>query len=883
MKPISLEISAFGPYSGREYIDFNRLADGGLFLICGETGSGKTMLLDAISFALFGKSTGDNRNDLTALRSNRCAFEATTLVSFVFEQDGKVYKFERRLERKRKNLSASAAALRMDDEGIFVPLYENAKEKEVNKKAEELIGFSYEQFRQIIVLPQGQFEKFLVADPDEKEQILSNIFGASYWENVAENFYQIAEKNRKDLEETKQAIAMRLEQTGCKDRDSLSEYIDKLREKLSILEAEHDKKDHKAELQEIERQKKTVLDYKELDSRVKKLNELELKKEEIRAKEKLKIFAEAAEGFRNQVKELEEAKNAVTARELSIKTIGADIEKSEKLQKKSEEALSRHQDKSDEYEQKKTLKTKLESKREKYAAIDKLETELKEKTDIYSKLSKKETEAKSAYDAEAAKAIHAKQEYDQAKERHAVLLDKYHAGIYGDIAARLTEGAACPVCGSCEHPHLAERSEDAVSKEDTDRAKEAEDKAYHTMGELDKAAKIKQQLYEDVKNKRSDAEAKRNIAEERLETVKEELIVNIANGTELEHKIEKLEAEISEYNEKEGELKKVLEDAKIKLGKEKSRQETLTAEYRTELDKADKLEQKLQADMAASEFKDIEDIKKNLLEKTRISQLNKEIADFYANINSANKLIFEKQSEIGNAARPDEAALKDREEKLRSENDSYIKEHTSIANSIDNLSEALNKIDELSGNFTERLVQADDDLSFAKRLRGDTGVGLHRYVLGIMFGSVIAAANKMLENVHGGRYRLCRTDDKLAGKNKRGLGLKVYDSFSETGEARDVSTLSGGEKFLVSLALSIGVSSAASGSGAKIEAMFIDEGFGTLDDSSVHDALEIIGSIRRSNGLVGIISHVQVLRDNIPNKLVVNKSREGSTVSIVTG
>lgn len=124
---------------------------------------------------------------------------------------------------------------------------------------------------------------------------------------------------------------------------------------------------------------------------------------------------------------------------------------------------------------------------------------------------------------------------------------------------------------------------------------------------------------------------------------------------------------------------------------------------------------------------------------------------------------------------------------------------------------------------------------------------------------------------------------KLAGKNKRGLGLKVYDSFSETGEAGDISTLSGGEKFLVSLALSTGVSSAASGSGAKTEAMFIDEGFGTLDDSSVHDALEITGSIRRSDGLVGIISHVQVLGDNIPNKLVVNKSREGSTVSIVTG
>lgn len=183
-----------------------------------------------------------------------------------------------------------------------------------------------------------------------------------------------------------------------------------------------------------------------------------------------------------------------------------------------------------------------------------------------------------------------------------------------------------------------------------------------------------------------------------------------------------------------------------------------------ELDKADKPEQKLHEDMSASAFESIADIKNNLLEKSRISQLNKEIADFYANINSVNKLISEKKSEIAEAARPDEAALKDREEKLRSENDSYIKEHISIADNIGNLSETLNKIDELSGNFTERLIQADDDLSFAKRLRGDTGVGLHRYVLGIMFGSVIVAANKMLENVHGGRYRLCRTDDKARRK-----------------------------------------------------------------------------------------------------------------------
>lgn len=166
-------------------------------------------------------------------------------------------------------------------------------------------------------------------------------------------------------------------------------------------------------------------------------------------------------------------------------------------------------------------------------------------------------------------------------------------------------------------------------------------------------------------------------------------------------------------------------------------------------------------------------------------------------------------------------------------------------------------------------------MEFAKKLRGDSGIGLQRYVLAILFQQVIGEANRMLGKVHGGRYHLYRSDDKGKG-NKRGLELKVYDNRRPDTEGRSVSMLSGGEKFLVSLALSIGMSTVAQKGGVQIEALFIDEGFGTLDDSSIHDAMEVLESVRRSSGMIGIISHVQLLESNIPTHLEVVKSGSGS-------
>ena len=179
-------------------------------------------------------------------------------------------------------------------------------------------------------------------------------------------------------------------------------------------------------------------------------------------------------------------------------------------------------------------------------------------------------------------------------------------------------------------------------------------------------------------------------------------------------------------------------------------------------------------------------------------------------------------------------------------------------------------------------IQVDADLEFANRLRGRSGVSLQRYVLGVMLTAITAEANRLLRNVYSGRYRLYRTDEIAGASRKSGLELEVYDSQNQ--QRRSVTTLSGGEKFLVALSLAIGLSTVvqAQGSGIRLEAMFIDEGFGSLDRDAVNDALDVLQGIRRSAGIVGIISHVEALAETIPAKIEIRKGKTGSNCVIIS-
>ena len=288
--------------------------------------------------------------------------------------------------------------------------------------------------------------------------------------------------------------------------------------------------------------------------------------------------------------------------------------------------------------------------------------------------------------------------------------------------------------------------------------------------------------------------------------------------------------------------------------------------------------QAAEAALKEQQFTSVEEADALFIGERELEALKKQIADYDANVKVAQKNLDELRQELADIEEPDEVQC---QEQLTAASDArtlYAENKGILSTEINRLTEKLTMLEAEGEGMEEKIREAEEDFAFAKKLRGDSGTGLQRYVLGIMFSSVVAAANQMLELVHGGRYRLYRSDEKAQGTNKRGLELKVFDRNSVEHSGRFVSTLSGGEKFLASLALSIGMSTIAQKSGIKIEALFIDEGFGSLDEDSISDAMNILGSIQQANGLVGIISHVQLLQDRIPTKLQVQEVEGGSHI-----
>ena len=216
MKPLQLKIQAFGPYVEMQTIDFEKLSENGIFLIKGPTGSGKTTIFDAMTFALYGGSSGDDskskvgRNDLEEWRCNQAERSLTTVVSFRFSARGKKYEFTRKLVPKRVSLSEQYSAGEIDENGVLMPFFENPKKDALTKKAEELIGLTKEQFRQVVLLPQGQFERFLTANSEEKGVILEKIFDARRWGAYANQVCKAAVEWEASLKKEKLEIQQSL-------------------------------------------------------------------------------------------------------------------------------------------------------------------------------------------------------------------------------------------------------------------------------------------------------------------------------------------------------------------------------------------------------------------------------------------------------------------------------------------------------------------------------------------------------------------------------------------------------------------------------------------------------------------------------------------------
>ncbi len=883
MRPVKVEFQAFGPYVGYEMVDFEAVSSKGLFLICGKTGIGKTMILDAMTFALFGKSSGHGRDDFESMRCTNADFETDTFVKFEFENHGEYYLFERRLERKRKNLSAAYNVSKRGDDGIWRPLMENAKDKAVNDKAVEIIGLEYEQFRQVIVLPQGQFERLLTSNSDEKEKILTSIFGEDKWQIIAERFYSKAESRKNELKGIQEKIRNSLAEESCDTISQLELAVTNKQTQAQALEEEYKAADYEKIIKEQQAILAIAKRFGDLHKAEERAAVLEAQKEERSGWEKTLNDAKRADKVRTLIEAEESSAEALRNRKKEEESAKKTAENKRKASEDASEKIKLHTEKEKDIEDLKAKKILFEGKRKAYDGLEEAENELKAKRKAASEALAAEKNAKEASEAFAAVIIRLQSEYTALQDEHEELLNSYLAGITGELAGQLKKGEPCPVCGSTDHPHKAKAAENSTTKAKVDSKKKAAEQKYRELqdqiGEQEKAKKLVEEKHAAVEKANTEVAA----LSERLDNIKKDLAPGIESARKLEEEITRLQGSIKEYEELKAQLveaEKAAKDAylesKTKIG---SAEKESKAADKVHIDAVKALEKGLKD----NHFVSREDAEEYMLDVEEMEDLASQIAAYDANVQTAKENLKSLKAELNGKKEPDEEKCQEILDNASDAQGEYREKKAVISKEIERLEKKVETLKKEGEGIEDRIREADEDFAFAKRLRGDSGTGLQRYVLGIMFSSVVTAANKMLEMVHGGRYRLYRSDAKAQGTNKRGLELKVFDKNSEEHDGRFVSTLSGGEKFLASLALSIGMSTVAQKSGIKIEALFIDEGFGSLDDDSIVDAMNVLNSIQEANGLVGIISHVQILQDQIPSKLRVEEDTRGSHIVQTVG
>lgn len=877
MKPISVKFRCFGPYRKEMSVDLEELSKKGLVLICGETGAGKTTILDAMCYALYGKSSGGLRGDLSVMRCKLADPKEETRVEFIFEAGNERYMFTRSLRYGRKNLIDEHNCLIWKD-GVFVPLFENPKIKNVNQKAEELIGLTYEQFRQVIILPQGQFEKLLVSDSAEKEKILVSLFRAEKWQTIADEFYERVASEDKSLREELLEIRSKLRDYECETVEELFVKLEKQKDTVAEGEKETEEKQKEVALEkevyEAMLQKKEQFDFlfaaenerKNLEEQIPFMDSLQ------KALEK----ADLAEELRIVFEKQKEANEKVIAKIRQEMDEEKRLEKVSQMLKKVEEKQEALEKTRPQYEASVKRVFQLEQSKEAYRIIEEKQKEAGNNLKILKEKKLNYDLRKKNYDLKHGEWLKSLQSQKETMEAYTQAQNVYMAGISGMLAMNLVDGEACPVCGSTSHPLPAEKPQEVVTKQQLD---EMNQRMMDANKKVEQAAQVRQEeeaKCEQAQNEMETANQKYTAAQASYEEASQQKIEGISTIEELETKQKELQDKNKKYEEMQVTLQKSINECKAneqtvigilgRIGEEK-----LVLE-----DERVKTAQVWKSRLESSQFVDEKDFLTSLMEPAKKNEKKNNLFSFKSNLESAKLREAELRTRLSGLEKPEVETKKQKVEQL----ESLLKEAEKTLilgrQSLQRMEKDYASLLIRKNAHNERRIVVDENLEFANRLRGRSGVSLQRYVLGVMLTSITSEANRLLKNVHNGRYQLYRTDAISGSGRKGGLELEVLDT--QNNERRSVTTLSGGEKFLVALSLAIGLSTTvqAQGKGIHLGAMFIDEGFGSLDQDSIYDALEVLQGIQKACGLVGIISHVELLKEVIPEKIEVHKTKEGS-------
>lgn len=865
LKPLKLSFCAFGPYAKEQTIDFTLLPKERPFLIFGETGSGKTAILDAITFALYGTSSGGMRGDIPTMRCQFAHKTNQTEVSFTFELRKKIYQFSRTLHvsgKGRAKENFTAGELQGDS---LIPFKSNITKAEINQYALQIIGLTSEQFRRSVVLPQGQFEKFLTDSTADKEEILTALFDIKRWYNAASYLCDKSKAMKYDLQQKRDKIKELLNESNSSDLESLSSYISELTTQIETLKTDYDKYSSQLAIQ-LERQtnaKQTHYLFEQLDNAEKMLSEYQ----KINIDELMSEFdsSERAEAMRSCIVSFETSGILVSQRKQAFEIASKSVDDL-KLTIISPDILRKAEQQRDE-----AIKenAKLSSEWNTFLKSQKIYTELNNEL---SEIINQGTKARTIIDKSKTKLTALQEELAKISENRSKIYSTIISNGADFIRSTLSSGDNCPVCGGIVNLSSSQFKGDfntqALSKYDA------------------KISEIAENINNIEKNI-AESNAERNAAAKIYKSKQGEIARLFPDGyNDSIGKVLEEQYNISKQNElhlieKANQLQSKATFAENKLAAATATLSHAKEEYEIAERQLSEAENQLSSCLLRYNFSSIEDAKSSLRQELWRTQTKERIATHTHKITTAKGVLSNLQSLLQNESRPNLELISSESQCLSQSCKEIEQRLTRLKLEHETLSARFSKIANISKELAVAEKQQEKLHAFAVLLRGDYGVSLGRFVLGTILDSVTNQANLLLQNVHLGRYQLFRSNDSGSRKGKKGLDLEVLDAYS--GERRAAATLSGGEKFLVSLTLSLGLSAVAQNlsGGTEIGSMFIDEGFGTLDDASVKDALDILAAVKLSNRQIGIISHIDSVKESLGVSIEVIKHSSGSFLKLL--
>lgn len=918
MRPLKLTMSAFGPYADKTVLNLKDLGTNGLYLICGDTGAGKTTIFDAITFSLYGEASGGSR-EAGMLRSKYAAPETPTETELVFEYLGKEYYVRRNPEYERPKARGGGTTTEKANAELHLPDGRIiTKVKEVTREITEILGIDKNQFCQIAMIAQSDFLKLLLATTDERKRIFQKLFRTQCYARLQQRLKDEYLNLTREYEKIHDSIDRYIDSVVCPSDNPLSErvlsaksgavtgeetaeiidrlltadkkYQDELSEKLSAAENELTQITRSLALAEnwAKTARQLECDEAELKKSLKEFNQLKENLDSCSSGRESadSAFSRAAEirshlcdydEYDSVTREITNLKNQITAANADISDTAEELERL----KTFINDLTAEQDR---IKNAAVEKSKLEQKKSGILGELEIMKKLKSDSDALERLKTETAAAQEDY-------IEKSESARRLRNAYTAMYKAYLDEQAGIMAGLLADGQPCPVCGSASHPHKAKKAADAPTRQELDDSRAAADAA-------DKDAAAASLAAGEAGGRLTSARAALSaaaeaafgkdgkISESEISSAAAVRAAALSDALkDISQRIDVLGGKVTRNAELDAlipQTRKSAEEVSEKLETQNRASSAAAAELAATEMRAKSLSERLEFGTkteAQNRITELEKLKSDF--DKRLEMVSRDYNECDKKISALKKSIETAEDSLKDKAETDIEAEELRRDELTAAKRLIEDSQKAVYARINTNSDALSSITRMLGDAKaaeKRLtgIKALADTANGS-IKGKERVTLEAYIQASYFDRIIERANRRLMIMTNAQYELVRRKSAENKQSQSGLELDVIDHYN--GSERSVKTLSGGESFKASLSLALGLSDEiqSSSGGIRLDTMFVDEGFGSLDENSLGQAMRALSELTDGNRLVGIISHIGELKQKIDRQIAVTKDAYGAS------